>query len=136
MSRIILTDKKKVRQQHVISDMYLRKFAVAGELFIYEKDRQIRRIPVKKGNPIKECRERDYFEYEVNGQKTDNKIENWLAIIETRAADVYPAILDGSQLNDHQRIVWATFVASLFLRTRKVRDQLAPNTLQELSAIL
>jgi hypothetical protein len=125
MNRIILTDKKNVRQQHVISDMYLRKFGEDGELFVYEKQRPIRRVVVKKGKQIKEGRERDYFEYEVGGQKSNNAIENWLAEIETRAGDVYPAILSGELLTDDVATNWAVYVASLFLRTRKVRNELA-----------
>lgn len=117
MNRIILTDKKNVRQQHVISDMYLRKFGDGGELFVYEKQKPTRRVVVKKGQPIKEGREGDYFEYEIGDQKTNNAIEKWLAEIETRAGDIYPTILTGEQLSDDAATSWAVFV-------RKVRDEL------------
>jgi hypothetical protein len=62
----------------------------------------------------------------------DNKVENWLELIEHRAGAVYPAIENNEQLNNEDAKAWATFIASLFLRSRKIRMQLATTALSKI----
>jgi len=119
--QIVLTDKKNVRQAHIIPDFYLRKFASNGKLFVYVRDKAVRTVIVKPGRRVKECRERDYFEYPIDSNWWANKIEDWLSAIEDRASTVYEAIQKNDPLGQEEATTWATFVASLFLRTRKIR---------------
>jgi len=135
MSQIVVTNKKKVRQSHIIPDFYLRKFSSRGKLYVYTKGQPVRSVNVKPGGRVKECRERDYFEYPVDKDWTENKVENWLASIEDKASSIYPAIEDNKQLSSGDAEIWATFVASLFLRTQKVRLQLAPAALNKIRPV-
>lgn len=135
MKQIILTDKNKVRQPHIIPDFYVRKFANNERIFVYTKGRPVRTVAVKPGRRVKECRERDYFEYPVDRNWSENQIENWLSVIESQASKVYDPIQNNHQLSQEEASIWATFVASLFLRTRKIRLQLGPAALSRIRPV-
>jgi len=91
-----------------------------GVLWVYVKDRQVR-----QSVPANECLERDFYEYEWNGRKTHNKYEKWLAGVEGNPCGVLPIITSRQQLRQQDAVVWSAFVASLFVRTRKVRAQIS-----------
>lgn len=117
---------------HVIPDFYLKRFAAGGKLFVYAREVPVRTVAVKPNGRVKECRERDYFEYPVDSTWSENKVENWLASIEHKAGLVFPSILNNRLLTPEEAQDWAVFVASLFLRTRKVRLQLGPLALRRM----
>src|ERR1700756_2894622 len=125
-------EKTRTRQSHVIPDFYLKKFANGGKLYAYTRQRPVRAVIVKPKGRVKECRERDYFEYPIDEKWSANKVENWLASIEDQASSVYSAIQNNQTLEPEEAGIWAVFVAPLFLRTRKVRLQLGPTALQTL----
>lgn len=112
---------KLTRSEHIIPRMLLANFTDSdGVLWVYAKDK-----PVRQSIPDNECRERDFYEFELNGRRTQNKYENWLAEVEGEAARIVPSIIKHEVLGPEDRVKWATFVASLFYRTRKVRKQIS-----------
>lgn len=112
---------KLTRSEHIVPRMLLANFTdTDGVLCVYEKGKHVR-----KSIPENECRERDFYEYELNGRKTQNKYENWLAEVEGEANKIVPQIIKRENLAPPDCIKWATFVASLFYRTRKVRKQIS-----------
>jgi hypothetical protein len=73
-----------------------------GRLWCYPQNR-----PPKKFAPKGTCWERDFYEYELNGKKTNNRYENRLARIENEAATKLPLILSRSQFGVRDTTVWA-----------------------------
>jgi hypothetical protein len=112
---------KLTRSEHIVPRMLLANFTDSdGALWVYAKDK-----PVRPSTPDNECRECDFYEYELNGRKTQNKFENWLAGIEGEAARILPSVSRREMLDPQDCVKWSTFVASLFYRTRKVREQIS-----------
>ena len=121
-SRIILN--RNPRKQHIISQMHLLHFCdLDGNLYVYEKQKEIR-----KSTPPNEAVKRDYFECKVPGYETNFGIEKKLGRLEGLASQAYEKTLCGEHLIRMERAAWTTYVASLFLRSRKVRDELAPRS--------
>lgn len=111
-----------VRNSHIVPRFYLNKFADAEKfVFQYVSERDPQRRSTKSL-----CSEEDYFEYTVNDEATANRYENWFQRFETDAAAIYPIIHAEQPLTGEQEIVWASFVATVFLRSRKVREQFGP----------
>jgi hypothetical protein len=114
-------EQQMTRRQHIVTRWYLDNFCDdKGWLFVYGRNREVR-----KSRPMNECLERDFYEYEISGRKTGNVYENWLGRIEGEAKGVLPLILGRQQLNRNQATIWSRFVASLFVRTRKARQQMS-----------
>jgi Protein of unknown function (DUF4238) len=121
-SRIIQISKP--RKQHVISEMHLRHFCGRdGSLYVYEKGK-----PIRKSIPRNEAVHRDYFECKVPGYETNFKVEKGLAALENAASATYTKLIEGGPLTFEQMAPWALYVASIFLRSRKVREELSPKT--------
>ncbi len=121
--------KRLVRQEHIVPSWYLSNFCdLYGQLHVYERGKLPRR-----GNPDKECRERDFNEFELEGKKTNNLYEDYLSDIETEARPVCDALCTNGVLTRVEQVeVWAAFVASLLIRTRKTRQQMSANTIRQL----
>ncbi len=118
------------RKQHVISEMHLRRFCdVDGNLYVYEKGR-----PTRKSIPRNEAVHRDYFECKVPGYETNFKVEKGLAALENAASSTYTKLIEGGPLTSMQAASWALYVASIFLRSKKVREELSPKTYSGFSA--
>lgn len=101
--------------------MLLSQFVAAdGKLRIYEKGK-----PLRVSRPENECVESRYFEFEFRGKKTNNKYENWMSQIDGNAAGVIEGIMQRRILSRQEADIWATFVAVLFGRTRKVKAQIS-----------
>lgn len=116
------TARPLVRNSHIVPRFYLNKFAdTAKFLFQYVRGRDPQRKSTKSLSS-----EGDYFEYTVNGEATANRYENWFQRFETDAAAIYPIIHAEKPLTGDQEIVWSSFVATVFLRSRKVREQFGP----------
>jgi hypothetical protein len=112
---------KLTKHSHIVPIMLLSQFvAPDGMLCVYEKHRQLRR-----SKPINECTERYFYEFEFRGKKTNNRYEAWLSQIEGNAAAVLEQIKQRRTLTSGEAETWATFVAALFGRTRKVKAQIA-----------
>lgn len=79
-----------------------------------------------------QCSEIDYFEYEVGKEVSNSKHEMIFAGIENLAGKAYAKILRGELLDQDQLTAWALFIATVFLRSRKVRNQIAPRIMHEL----
>lgn len=110
---------RKKRKEHIVARWLLSQFTDSeGKLWVYEKGKAPRR-----SRPERECAERDFYEYKLGNRETNNEYEDWLESIETDAADTLPMLLERSFRRQNDRAVFARFVASLFIRTRKVRDQ-------------
>ncbi len=117
----VQTKQKATRREHIVPRLLLGNFSDAdGVLWVYTKDKQVR-----QSIPDSECWERDFYEYELNGRKTNNKYEDWLAAVEGKACSVLPMVINRQQLRQKDAIVWSAFMASLFARTRKVRQQIS-----------
>jgi len=116
-----------VREQHIVPRWHLGKFTDAdGRLWCYRPNR-----PPKKFAPKGTCWERDFYEYELNGKKTNNKYENWLGRIENDAATRLSLVLDRSQIGVYDATVWAAYVASSFVRTEKCRAHISAAMVQK-----
>lgn len=116
------TDRPLTRNSHIVPRFYLNKFADASKfVFQYVPGRDPQRRSTKSL-----LSEEDYFEYKVNGEATANRYENWFQKFETDAAAIYLKIHTGQPLTGEQEIVWSSFVATVFLRSRKVREQFGP----------
>lgn len=113
--------KHLVRDQHIVPRWHLRNFADQdGKLWCYRAG-----WPPKKFAPRGTCWERDFYEYELNGKKTNNRYENWLGRIENDAAPRLQLLLSRSPIGQWDATVWAGYVASLFVRTEKYRAQMS-----------
>jgi Protein of unknown function (DUF4238) len=120
--------KQRVRQEHIVPRWYLGNFCdVDGQLHVYERGKLQRR-----GNPAKECRERDFNEFELNGKKTDKVYEDFLAQLESDAKPVCDVLCTTGILTTEEVNNWAVFVSSLLLRTRKTREQMSAHTIRQL----
>jgi hypothetical protein len=109
------------RDQHTVPQWHLRKFVDSnGELWRYKAN-----FPVKRSRPKSECRELDFYEYELNGKKTDNKYEALLGRIENDAAALGQNLLNRRSLGQREAAIWAIYVGSLFVRTPKYRSQIS-----------
>ena len=131
MTRLILPGRSVahalVRDEHIVPRFYLNKFADSDQrFFLYTKGRS----PVQKSTRSQST-ERDFFEYTINGEATENRYERWFQRIETDAADIYNLIESGSNLTQVQEGAWAFFLATLFLRSRKVREQIGPGLMSK-----
>jgi len=121
------TNKKaRARRQHIVPRWLLVNFEDgAGTLWAYAKGR-----PVRPSGAVNECSQRDFYEYELNGKSTANRYEDWLGVIESDANSVFKAVITRQQLTQHDAEIWSTFVAALFMRTRKVRKQISDGMVQ------
>jgi polyhydroxyalkanoate synthesis regulator phasin len=114
------------RKEHIVPSMILSEFvAPDGFLWVYEKDK-----PPRRSRPKNECVERDYFEYALRGKETNNLYENWLSQIESKAKNILNTFKKGGRISNEEAGHWAQFVASLFSRTRKYRDQISKSMTQ------
>jgi hypothetical protein len=122
--------KKPTRHQHIVSSWYLDKFCdSSGRLYVYERGKGIR-----PSVPKNECVERDFYEYDLGGKKTDNDYEDWLSRIESDANAIFSTVVGNQPINPGDAAVWSYCVASLFYRTRKVRSQISSLMLSYLKA--
>lgn len=119
-----------VRNAHIVPRFYLNKFADKSKfIFVYApgRDPQLRSTKTVSS-------EDDYFEYTVNGEATANRYEIWFQRFETDASAIYSTIHDGQQITRKDQIVWSSFVATVFLRSRKVREQFGPALTRSMDA--
>lgn len=108
-------------KQHTVPQWHLRSFADAnGDLWCYKQN-----LPVRRSRPKGECWQRDFYECELNGKKTNNKCENWLGRIENDAATRLQTLLGRSPLGQWDAAIWALYVASLFVRGEKYRTHMS-----------
>jgi hypothetical protein len=113
--------RKLARKQHIVTRGLLANFVDAdGVLWVYEQNK-----PPRKSRPENECHQRDFYEYELNGRRTQNWYENWLARIETDAIPLFELLIKRRPPTQEQAIIVSSFIASLFARTRKVRAQVS-----------
>jgi hypothetical protein len=104
--------------------MHLQHFCdLDGNLYVYEKGKEIR-----KSIPANEAVKRDYFECKLPGYETNFRIEKGLGRLEQAASPAYEKLISGNNLTNIETAAWALYVASLFLRSRKVRDELSPRS--------
>jgi hypothetical protein len=117
-----VTRKQKLtRKEHIVPRLLLANFTDAnGAIWVYAKHK-----PIRPSSPNNECCERDFYEYELNDRKTNNKYENWLAAVEGDAQKILQSLMGRQPLGQWDAVIWSTFVASLFVRTRKVRKQIS-----------
>lgn len=126
----MVPQRQLVRAQHIVPQWHLRRFTDAGGWFWRYKQNE----PTRRRRPKSECWESDFYEYDVNGTRTENRYENWLGRIENRAAPLLDVLLNQQQLRQEDMLVWASYVASLFLRTQKIRSQLSAAMVQKFGA--
>jgi Protein of unknown function (DUF4238) len=123
-SKIVRTSDP--RKQHTISRMHLDRFCDGcGNLYVYEKGKKFR-----KSRAVNEAVQRDYFECKLPGYETNFKIERTLARLEHDASQSYEKLIRGDNLTTREAAAWALFVASLFLRSKKVREELSPRNFE------
>lgn len=119
-----------VRNAHIVPRFYLNKFADRSKfIFVYASGRDPQLRSTKSVSS-----EEDYFECTVNGEATANRYETWFQRFETDAAAIYSTIHDGQQITSKDQIVWSSFVATVFLRSRKVREQFGPTLTRAMDA--
>jgi len=133
MSKRIFTfgtkKKRTVRKSHIIPRFYLAKFTNPdGKLWVYAKD-QNARVSV----PEREAVERDFYECSSANNNKQNNVEEWLSLVEDSASNIFAKVADDCALQGKERAAWAIFVSMLFLRTRKVRQQMTEKALKVMS---
>jgi hypothetical protein len=112
---------KLTKKEHIVPRMLLSQFvADDGKLRVYEKGK-----PLRASKPENECVESKYFEFEFRGKKTNNRYENWLSQVEGNAVAILEGIKQRQILTRQEAEIWATFVAALFGRSRKVKTQIS-----------
>jgi hypothetical protein len=127
MSRSKIITLKSPRKQHIIPRSYLEHFADrGGRLFVYEVGK-----PIRASVPSKEAAERDFFEYKVSHDETQFKFEKALGRIESSAAAVHSKLLMRVTLSAEEMAAWAMYVATMFLRSRRVRDELSVKLMED-----
>lgn len=135
MSKILRSqtiDHQVVHDEHIVPRFYLNKFADKEKhLFVYEPGRSARRKSTKS-----QCSDKDYFEYTINGEATSNLYENWFQKIETAASRIYETMQAGIGHTRHQEEAWSLFIATLFLRSQKVREQIGPRLTEQVESEL
>jgi hypothetical protein len=121
-----------VRKSHVIPRFYLAKFTnPKGQLWVYAKDRAPR-VSI----PEREAVERDFYECSpINNSKGKN-VEEWFSRVESSASGVMAKVAEACPLQAEEMSAWAIFVSLLFLRTRKVRQQMAETSFKAISSKL
>lgn len=120
MARKIIRVGETVRQQHLVPRSYLARFSdQRGQIVTYARHKRPR-----VGHYARECKERDFYEYDFGALRSDRKHDKWLESFEQAAGELYPLIEGQQPINRVQAINWSMFVASLFCRTRKYREQL------------
>jgi hypothetical protein len=123
----MVVQTQPVHVQHIVPQWHLKKFADAGGwIWCYKKNK-----PAKRSRPKGECWVRDFYEYDVNGKRTENRYERWLSTIENNAAPILEALVSRRQLGQREIAAWASYVASLFFRTQKVRSQFSARMVQK-----
>jgi hypothetical protein len=107
--------------EHIVPAFHLSNFCGDdGTLYVYERAR-----PVRQSVPRRECAEHQFYEVNIAGERSENAYENWLASIEGDASRIVPLLRDRTPLGRSERVAWSRFVASLFVRTRKWRQQIS-----------
>lgn len=61
----------------------------------------------------------------MHGRETNNAYENWLSRVEGDASEILKVLMGRAPLGEREAVIWSMFVASLFVRTRKVRMQIS-----------
>jgi len=113
--------KQITHRQHTVPQWHLRRFIDNdGHLWRYAQGK-----PPKRSQPKSECWEPDFYEYDVNGKTTNNRYEDFLTVIENDAAARFQVLLDRQQLSREDAPIWASYVASLFVRSPKYRLQVS-----------
>jgi hypothetical protein len=115
----------------VISKFYLGQFAdEKGSLFVYEAGK-----PIRKSVPLRETTEKDLFEYKLPREDSRYQVEEMLSRLESLAGPIHAKLLNGVPCSNKDDIlVWAFFVASTFLRSRRVRNELIVKSLASTDA--
>ncbi len=110
--------------------MHLSRFANdEGQVCVYQKNQRYRWTSVSKT-----AVERDYHEYTIGDKKSNFSVEGTLSNLEARAAQVRKKLISRVVVSNEEIAAWALFVASLFLRTRKVRAQVSSRVAAEVAA--
>jgi hypothetical protein len=124
---IMTRQTQLTHDQHTVPQWHLRKFVdLNGDLWRYKPN-----MPAKKSRPKSECCEFDFYEYELNGKKTNNYYENWLARIESDAAGLFQDVLNGKPIGQQKSVIWAVYVGSLFARSPKYRTQISATMVEK-----
>ena len=114
--------RKPPRKQHIQPRAYLARFEdPSGCLWVYEALKEPRSSSAKR-----EATQRDYFEVKLPGEETNYAMEQQLSRLETLAEPAISKLSRGNSLDREELAAWSLYVASIFLRSRKVRDHLIP----------
>jgi Protein of unknown function (DUF4238) len=104
--------------QHFISRMYLKYFAnPKDQVRVYRKD--------GRGwwsRTDRTACERHFYEFEVAGYRSDFVPEMKFSELETKAGEIVPKLLQRQTLSRRDYLYWSMYVATLFLRTRMMRE--------------
>ena len=112
---------RQARQEHIVPRVLLENFSNShGRIWVYARTKSPR-----ISRPFRECKERDFYEFELPHHQTSNEYEDWLGRIESDIKPLFPTLFDNQKLDLQQARTVAYFVASLFGRTRKIRTQLS-----------
>jgi hypothetical protein len=114
------------RQHHYLPKFYLRGFERDGELWVYQKGRELRRSSADK-----EARQRDLYSYRDNDGNLVAAFETWLGDIESAVAPLVPRIeARGFRPSDDEKEALFWFVATMFSRVpsalRVGREKVGP----------
>jgi len=106
--------QKRTKQQHFVPRFYLEHFTDSeGRVWTYD----FAEDKVWSASPSNTAKQANF--YTPKDEKGDyiDEVEDFLAKIESDAAALYPRVLNGEQLVDQERAVFASFIASLFARS-------------------
>ena len=126
MSRKIIRVGETVKQQHIMPQSYLGRFTNGrNRLFTYGRNKDIR-----EGSSGRECRERGFYEYNLGGEKSNSRFDQWFQTVEAKSGKLYDVLTCDLEISSEQALEWATFIATLFHRSRKIREQIKLPTME------
>lgn len=126
----LLNEVLKSQFQHFLPRFYQRGWSTTvdckpNRIWIYEKGK----APIHKAIKNNGGREDMYTVIERDGSLNPNKVENYLASVESKAGTVFPKIFDHKPLSPPEKWIVAQFVSVMFRRVPFIMDAFAPKHL-------
>ena len=106
--------KSRPKKQHYVPRFYLANF-VNSRGMVWNYDLQLNEV--RELAPENTAVETNFYSPENEDGEYFDELEEFLQLVETTAAELYPIVLEGERLNREEKEEFAIFVASLYLRS-------------------
>ena len=105
------------RKQHFVPQVYLRNFANSNEnLYVYNAQGS------RKSHIRNVACERDFNEYKVGTESSNYRYEALFERFENLAGPITAKLLTDAELDYDETLAWSAYVACIFFRSRKLRN--------------